>query len=95
MSVMVMVYCTTEPGVVVAVLAVLVMVRAGISTVTVVVQAAGAGPEAGQLAPGVAEVTVAVRVAPPVPGLSTVTVKVIVAAAPTARSPVQVRSGAA
>ena len=93
MSATVMVYCTAEPGVVVAVLAVLVMVRAGISTVTVVVQAAGAVPEAGQLAPGVAEVRVAVRVLSPVSGLLTVTVKVMVAESPGFRPPVQVRSG--
>ena len=74
-------------------LAVLVMVRAGISTVTVAVQAAGAVPAAGQLLPGVVEVTVSVRVLLPVSGLFTVTEKVTVPTAPGSRSPVQVRSG--
>ena len=46
----------TDPGVAVATSAVLVMVRPGTSTVTTAVQAAGAVPEAGQVAPGVVEV---------------------------------------
>ena len=64
-----------------AVLAVLVMVRAGTSTVTLVLQAAGAVPEAGQLLPGTVEVRVLVRVLSPVSGLLTVTENVIVATA--------------
>ena len=78
---------------VVVVVAVLVMVRAGIRTVTVEVQA-GAGPLDGQVLPAASEVTVLVMVLSPVSGLSTVTVKVMVADWPGARSPVQVRSGA-
>ena len=58
MSVTVIVYPTTEPGVVVLELAVVVIVRPGTSTVTAAVQAPGAGPDAGQVLPGVVEVTV-------------------------------------
>ena len=50
---------------------------------------------AGQLLPAVAEVTVLTRILSPVSGLFTVTENVIVAAAPTARFPVQVRFGLA
>ena len=77
---------------VVVVVAVLVMVRAGIRTVTVEVQA-GAGPPGGQVLPGSVEVRVLVMILSPVSGLSTVTVKVTVADWPGFRSPVQVRSG--
>ena len=56
------------------------------------VQAASLLP-AAQLLPGVAEVTVLARILFPVSGLLTVTENVIVAAAPTARFPVQVRFG--
>ena len=77
---------------VVVAVAVLVMVRAGIRTVTVAVQR-GSVPPAGQLFPAAAEVMVLVRDLSPVSGLLTVTVKVMVAAAPGARSPVQVRLG--
>src|SRR3984885_5385493 len=73
--------------------AVLVMVRAGIRTVTLVEQAAGAVPEAGQLLPGTVEVRVSARVLLPVSGLFTVTEKVIVADCPGSRSPFQDRSG--
>ena len=54
-------------------LAVLVMVRAGIRTVTVAVQA-GAVLPGGQVLPGAAEVTVLTRCLSPVSGLFTVTV---------------------
>ena len=50
---------------------------------------------AGQLLPGVADVTVSTRILSPVSGLFTVTENVIVADAPTARFPVQVRFGLA
>ena len=56
-----------------ATVAVLVMVRAGIRTVTVAVQA-GAGPPGGQVLPASVEVTVLVRCLSPVSGLLTVTV---------------------
>ena len=59
------------------------------------VQRASVPPVAGQLLPAAAEVTVAVRDLSPVSGLLTVTVKVTVAVAPGARSPVQVMSGLA
>jgi hypothetical protein len=65
------------------------------STVTVAVQAAGADPEAGQLLPGVVDVTVSVGVLLPVSGLFTVTVNVMTADCPGARSPAQVRMGLA
>ena len=77
---------------VVAVSAVLVMVSAGIRTVTVAVQRASV-PPAGQLFPAAAEVMVLVSSLSPVSGLVTVTVKVIVAAWPGVRVPVQVRLG--
>ena len=64
---------------VVAASAVLVMVSAGIRTVTVAVQP-GSVPPAGQLFPAAAEVRVLVRDLSPVSGLLTVTVKVMVAA---------------
>src|ERR1700733_15046712 len=86
-----MVYPTTEPGVVVADPAVVVMVRPGTSTVTTAVQA-GAGPDAGQVLPGVLEVTVLASVLFPVSGLSTVTVNRMTADWPWSRSPSQVRS---
>ena len=75
-----------------AVLAVLVMVRP--CTVTVAVQRASA-PPAGQLVPEVADVIVLARILLPVSGLLTVTEKVMVAVAPAARFPVQVRFGLA
>ena len=62
-----------EPGTAAAVLAVLVMVRAGIRSVTVAVQA-GLGLPGGQVLPGSVEVTVLVRRLSPVSGLFTVTV---------------------
>ena len=57
---------------VVAALAVLVMVRAGIRTVTAAVQA-GAAPPGGQVLPGSVEVAVLVGCLSPVSGLLTVT----------------------
>ena len=68
--------------------------RPGTSTVTVLVHRASVLP-AGQLLPGVAEVIVLTRILSPVSGLLTVTEKVMVADAPTARFPVQVRFGLA
>jgi hypothetical protein len=52
-------------------------------------------PPAGQLLPAVTEVMAEARTLSPVSGLFTVTVKVMVAVAPTARAPVQVRFGLA
>ena len=82
MLVTVVVYCTTDPGVVVAEPAATVMVRPGTSTVTTAVQAAGAVPEAGQVLPGVVEVIVSVSVLFPVSGSFTVTVKRMMADCP-------------
>src|ERR1700733_12497613 len=82
----------TDPGVAVAGPAVGVMVRPGASTVTTAVQAAGAGPDAGQVLPGVVEVRVSASVLFPVSGSSTVTVKRMTADWPWSRSPSQVRS---
>ena len=62
---------------------------------TVVVQAVWVPPLAGQLFPTVAEVAVLAMLLSPVSGLLTVTENVMVAAAPTARFPVQVRFGLA
>src|ERR1700733_6788524 len=87
---MVRVAPTTDPGSGVLVLAVLAMARPGMSTVVTAVQAGLALPD-GQVLPGVADATVFVRVLSPVSGLSTVTEKVIVTVAPTARFPVQAR----
>ena len=64
------------------------------ATGTVVVQGASPLP-AAQLLPRVAEVIVLARILFPVSGLFTVTENVMVADAPTARSPVQVRFGLA
>ena len=75
-------------------LAVLVMVRAGMRSVTVAVQA-GAGPAGGQVLPGAVEVTVLTRCLSPRSGLWMVTVKVMVAVWPGFRSPVQVSTGLA
>ena len=87
-----MVYCTTVPGVGVPVLAVSAIVRPGTWTVTVFAHRASVLPLA-QLPPAVAEVRVLARILFPVSGLLTVTENVIVATAPTARFPVQVRFG--
>ena len=76
-----------------ATLAVLVMVSAGDQDGDGGACRRRGGAGGGQLFPGVAEVTVLVRVLSPVSGLSTVTEKVIVADWPGSRSPVQVRSG--
>ena len=70
------------------------IVRPGTSTVTVEVHRASV-PPAGQLLPAVADVTVLARTLSPVSGLFTVTENVMVADAPTARFPVQVRFGLA
>ena len=85
------VYPTVLPGVAWP-LAVAVMVRT--ETVTVVVQRVSVLPLA-QLLLDVVEVIVLARLLFPVSGLLTVTEKVMVAAAPTARFPVQVRFGLA
>src|ERR1700683_1520775 len=87
-----MVYCTVAPGVVDPVLAVLVIVRP--CTVTVAVER-GWGRPAKQLAPAGADVIVLARILLPASGLFTVTEKVMVAVAPAASVPVQVRFGAA
>src|ERR1700688_1648796 len=87
-----MVYCTVAPGVAEATVAVLVMVRP--CTSTVAAQRASVLP-AAQLLPAVAEVIVLARILLPVSGLFTVTENVIVADAPAARFPVQVRFGLA
>ena len=84
------VYCTVAPGVAEDVLAELAMVSP--CTATVAAQRASV-PPAGQFVPAVADVIVLVRILLPVSGLSTVTVKVMVAVAPAARFPVQVRFG--
>ena len=55
----------------------------------------GSVPPAGQLLPAVAEVTLSTMSLSPGSGFLTVTEKVTVAVAPTARFPVQVRSGLA
>jgi hypothetical protein len=91
-SLTVSVYCTVDPGVVVDTLDDKAMVRLGTWIATVVLQA-GSVPPAGQLLAGVGEVTAVVRTLLPVSGSFTVTEKVIVAVAPAARSPVQVRFG--
>src|SRR5450755_4192538 len=83
---------TTEPGVVVVTFELFTIVSAATSTVAV--QAAAPEP-AAQLLPAVVEVTVLARMWSPVSGLFTVTENVIVAVAPAARSPVQVRAGLA
>ena len=83
---------TAAPGVAVAGAAVLVMVRAGVSTAMVSWQPPLVVP-GGQDDPAAAEATVVMTSLSPVSGLLTVTVKVITAAAPGARSPVQVRAG--
>ena len=87
-----MVYCTTVPGVGVPGLAVSAIVRPGTRTVTVFAHRASVLPLA-QLLPAVAEVRVLARILFPVSGLLTVTENVIVATAPAARFPVQVRFG--
>ena len=68
------------------------MVRPGTRTVTVFAHRVSALP-LGQLLPAVAEVIVVARILSPVSGLFTVTENVIVATAPAARFPVQVRFG--
>jgi len=69
-----------------------VMVRPGTRSGTELAHRASV-PPAGQLLPAVAEVMVLASTLSPVSGLSTVTENVIVAVAPTARFPVQVRFG--
>ena len=85
-------YTSVPPGITVVALAVKSITRS--ETGTVAVQR-GSVPPAGQLLPAVAEVTVLARMWLPVSGLWTVTVKVIVAASPGFRVPVQVRAGLA
>ncbi len=68
------------------------IVRPGTSTTTVTEHRASVLP-AAQLLPAVADVTVCARTLSPVSGLFTVTENVMVATAPTARLPVQVRFG--
>ncbi len=68
------------------------MASPGTSTWIELVQRLSVLP-AGQLLPAVAEVTVVASSLSPVSGFFTVTENVIVAAAPTARFPVQVRFG--
>ncbi len=81
---------TTEPGVAVDTSEPLVIV----STATGTVAVQGGPPlPAAQLLPVVAEVIVLARILLPVSGLLTVTENLIVADAPGARSPVQVRFG--
>ena len=92
MLVNVEVYRTTLPGVVVATLAVLLIVSC--DTVTVEEQA-GAVPPDGQLLPVAADVIALDKIPFPVSGLLTVTENVIVAVAPGASVPVQVRFGLA
>ena len=74
--------------------AVTARVSPGISTGTEVEHRASVLP-AGQLLPAAAEVTVVARTLSPVSTAFTVTENVTVAAAPTARLPVQVRFGLA
>ena len=83
---------TTDPGVAVDTSELLVIV----STATGTVAVQGGSPlPAAQLLPVVAEVIVLARILFPVSGLFTVTENVMVAAAPRARFPVQVRFGLA
>ena len=86
------VYRTTLPGVVVATLAVLLMVSC--DTVTVEKQSVSVLPD-WQLLPAPVVVSVLARILLPVSGLLTVTENVIVAVAPGASVPVQVRFGLA
>src|ERR1700733_864848 len=65
-----------------------------VMTATVALQAGLVVP-LGQVLPGAAEVTVLTMILSPVSGSSTVAEYVMVAVAPTARLPVQVRSGLA
>ena len=92
MLVNVAVYRTTLPGVVVATLAVLFMVSC--DTVTVEKQSVSVLPD-WQLLPAPVVVSVLARILFPVSGLLTVTENVIVAVAPGASVPVQVRFGLA
>ena len=89
-SVTVTVYCTVDPGVVVETPEDMAMVRPGTRMVTEVLQA-GFVPPVGQLLAGVGEVIAVARTLLPVSGLFTVAEKVMVAIAPAARLPVQVR----
>ena len=66
------VYCTTEPGVVLALFAVTATFSPGTSTGTVD-EHRGSVPPDGQLLPAAAEVTVLTRLWFPVSGLATVT----------------------
>jgi hypothetical protein len=83
---------TTDPGVVVATPEVFTIVRTATSTVT---EHRASVLPAAQLLPPVAEVRVLDKMSFPVSGWFTVTENVIVAVAPTARFPVQLRAGLA
>ena len=83
---------TAAPGVAVAGAAALVMVRPGVSTATVSWQPPVVVP-GGHVEPVAAEAAVMMTSLSPVSGLLTVTVKVMTADAPGARSPVQVSTG--
>ena len=83
---------TTLPGVVVDTFELFTIVSTATSTV---LAQRGSVPAAGQLLPGVAEVTAAERTLSPVSGLLTVTENVIVAVSPGFRFPVQVSTGLA
>ena len=90
MLVIVVVKRRTAPGVVVAALVVVLIVSW--DTVTVAEHRGSVLPDP-QLLPAAAELTVLARMWFPVSGLFTVTENVIVAVAPIARLPVQVRFG--
>ncbi len=85
------VWPTSPPGTALGGLAAGVTVSAGTSTWTAVAQPGP--PPTGQVVPAAAEETVLISVRSPRSGSCTVTEKVTVAVAPTARSPVQVSSG--
>src|SRR5664279_6587293 len=85
----VIVKVTCSPGVAVVTLAVVDTARPGISTLTVLAHWA-ATP---QVLPGAGEVTEVVSRWLPASGSATVTLYVMIAVAPTARSPVQVSVG--
>ena len=80
------------PGVALVVLGVTLIVRIDTGTLTA---HRGSVLPAAQLLPAVAEVMMLARILFPVSGLFTVTENVIVAVAPGARFPVQVRFGLA
>jgi hypothetical protein len=83
---------TTDPGVVVATPELFTIVSTATGTLT---EHRVSVLPAAQLLPAVAEVRVLARMSFPVSGLFTVTENVMVAVAPGARFPVQVRAGLA